>query len=121
MAENSPIPTDPFDQQLSRLLGLPGGAHTQPAVIQTLDFYGNATQWTSQVVKTDEGDYVFLTRVSGETVARAVLPARVLATIDRQRGTVTTKVRRRNGRRLADERKARGEKPAFQSNRKGGK
>jgi hypothetical protein len=42
----------------------------------------------------------------------------VLQTIDRQRETLTSKVRRRHGRRLAAERKARGEKPAFIAKKK---
>src|SRR5262245_59756368 len=34
------LPTDQFDKLLSRLIGLPNGAHTQPTVVQSLDFYG---------------------------------------------------------------------------------
>lgn len=107
------LPTDPYDQQLERLTGLPGGAHTQPTVVQTTDFYGNATSWMLQVVKTDEGEHGFVTRVDATGAQRIVLPARVLQTLDRQRETVRTKVRRRHGRRLAAERAARGEAPAF--------
>lgn len=40
----TPLPTDPFDQALARLTGLPNGAHTQPTVIQDVDFYGNTTR-----------------------------------------------------------------------------
>ena len=107
------MPTDPFDSALERLTGLPGGAHVQPVVVQTRDFYGHSTSWLVQVVKTDEGDNVFLQSVSASGQARIVIPARVLQTIDRQRATVSTKVRRRHGRRLAEERKARGEQPGF--------
>lgn len=44
---------------------------------------------------------------------RLVLTPKVLATIDRQRGSTQTMMRRRHGRRIAEERKARGEQPAF--------
>jgi hypothetical protein len=114
MQRNSPLPSDPFDQQLARLTGLPNGANTSPTVVQTVDFYGNSTTWISQVVKTDEGEYAFLTVVKADAAAaRFVVPPRVLSLMDRQRATTTTIVRRRHGRRLAAERKAAGIMPGF--------
>lgn len=107
------LPTDQFDQTLARLVGLPGGAHTQPAVVQDVDFYGKVTSWMVQTVKHDGGDTVFLTSVNSEGSSRFVLPPRVLAAIDRQRASALTTVRRRHGRRIAEERRARGETPAF--------
>ena len=111
--EQSPLPTDRYDQQLARLTGLPNGAQVAPVVVQTVDFYGRSTDWIVQTVKTDEGDTIFLKSIDADQTVRLVIPARVLATIDRQRQTLTSKVRRRHGRRLADERKQRGEQPAF--------
>ncbi len=118
MDERSPqLPSDPYELALSRLIGLPNGAHTQPAVTQTIDFYGNVSNWMTQTVKTDEGDFVFLTLVqTGSKADRFVVPPKVLAMIDRQRSSTLTMVRRRHGRRLAAERKQRGELPAFLSN-----
>lgn len=113
-APASPVlPTDQFDQMLARLVGLPGGAHTQPTVVQDADFYGKVTSWMVQTVKHDGGETVFLTCVNGDGSARYVLPPRVLAAIDRQRAAALTKVRRRHGQRIAEERRARGEAPAF--------
>lgn len=116
------LPTDTYDQQLDRLTGLPGGAHVRPVVVQTSDFYGNSVQHLVQTVRTpEEGDFVFLTAVSANGTVRHVLPPKVLATIDRQREANSTKVKRRIGRRIAQERKERGELPGFMRKKKGGK
>lgn len=113
------LPRDRFEDSLSRLVGLPGGAHLQPSVVQCMDFYGRSSDWMVQTVKTDEGDHVFLTCITSEGVTRLAVPSRVMATIDRQRATLTTKVRRRNGKRIAEERAARGEQPAFRKGQRG--
>lgn len=100
------LPTDPFDQLLSRLLGLPNGAHTQPSVVQAVDWYGNTTSYMVQTVKTDEGPTVFVTQVNAAGSARFILPPSVVRLMDRQRDTTVTQVRRRHGKRLAAERPA---------------
>lgn len=114
------LPSDSFDKLLSRLIGLPNGAHTQPAVVQVIDFYGNATSYMIQSVRTDEnGVTAFVTQVDAKGSVRSILPQQVLSVIDRQRASITTKLRRRNGRRLAEERAAAGIKPGFmKKNRK---
>lgn len=104
---------DAFDKMLSRLMGLPGGAHTKPAAVQAIDFYGHATSFIVQTVKTDEGETAFVSVVNAAGAVRFVLPARVLATIDRQRKALSKQVRSRNGRRIAEERAAAGIKPGF--------
>jgi hypothetical protein len=100
------LPTDPFDRQLSRLIGLPNGAHTQPSVVQAVDFYGNATSYMVQTVRTEEGPTIFITTVSAnsERPGRYILPPAVMRLIDRQRDATTTQIRRRHGKRLAEER-----------------
>ncbi len=98
------LPTDPFDSLLSRLIGLPGGAHVQPSVIQAVDFYGNTTSYMVQTVKTDEGPTIFVTQVNASGSVRYILPPKVLQMMDRQRETTITIVRRRHGKRLAAER-----------------
>lgn len=107
------LPADAFDQALSRLMGLPNGANTSPSVVQDVDFYGNVTSWMVQTVKHEGGETVFLTAVNAAGSARYVLPPKVLVVIDRQRASTLTQVKRRHGRRIAAERKARGEKPGF--------
>lgn len=110
--------SDAFDKLLSRIVGLPNGAHTQPSVTQSIDFYGNVTSFMIQTVKTDEGATAFVTQVNSQGSVRYILPPGVLATIDRQRDSLTTQLRRRNGRRIAEERKAAGLKPGFMNGKK---
>lgn len=107
------LPSDAFDKLLSRTMGLPNGAHTQPAVVQSIDFYGNTTAFMIQTVRTDEGMTAYVTQVNAQGSVRYILPSHVLACIDRQRAALTTRIRRRNGRRIAEERKAAGKKPGF--------
>jgi|SRR5262252_1232852 len=105
--------SDPFDKLLSSMIGLPNGAHTQPTVIQAIDFYGNTTSYMIQTVRTDEGVTAFVTLVNASGSVRTILPQSVLMAIDRQRAAITTKLRRRHGKRLAEERKAAGIEPGF--------
>lgn len=102
---------DPFDKMLSSMIGLPNGAHTKPAVVQAVDFYGNATSYIVQTVRTDERVTAFVTQVSAQGATRSILPSSVLAVIDRQRESITKKLRRRNGQRIAEERKLAGIEP----------
>lgn len=111
------LPSDAFDKTLSRLIGLPNGAHTQPAVVQAIDFYGNATSFMIQTVRTEEGTTAFVTQVNAQGSVRYILPPHVLTVLDRQRDAITTKIRRRHGRRIAEERKAAGIKPGFMKKR----
>lgn len=104
---------DPFDKLLSSLIGLPNGAHTKPAVVQHIDFYGNATSYMVQTVRTDEDITAFVTQVNATGSVRSILPASVLAVIDRQRDSITKQIRRRHGKRIAEDRAARGELPGF--------
>lgn len=116
VAEHKPtaaITSDPFDRLLSRMIGLPNGAHTQPAVVQAIDFYGNATSYMIQTVRTDEGVTAFVTQVNAQGSERYILPQHVLNALDRQRASITTKLRRRHGKRVAEERKAAGHQPGF--------
>lgn len=62
-----------------------------------------------QTVKHDQGETSFLTCVTGDRSSRFVLPPKVLTTIDRQRASCLAQVRRRHGRRIAEDRKARGD------------
>lgn len=110
--------SDPFDKLLSSMIGLPNGAHVPPTVVQHIDFYGNSTQYIVQSVRTDEGVTTFITQVNADGSQRYILPLSVLNTIDRQRDSLTTKIRRRHGQRIAEERKARGEQPGFMKKRK---
>lgn len=107
------LPSDQFDKLLSRLIGLPNGAHTQPSVVQDVDFYGNTTSYMVQTVKHEEGQTVFVTQVNAAGSQRYILPPKVLQLLDRQRDSTVTQVRRRHGKRIAEERAAAGNAPVF--------
>lgn len=117
MSDHNLLPTDPFDQQLSKLIGLPNGAHTSQAVVQAVDFYGKSTSYIVQTVRhEDEKGNVthttFVQQMNAAGAARYILPGAVLRTISRQIDSTTVQVRRRNGRRQAEERGAVG-RPVF--------
>jgi hypothetical protein len=102
------LPTDPFDVAMDEVSGHPNGAQTQPAVVQNVDHYGNVSSFMVQTVKWAEGNSVFITQVNAQGSARYVLPPKVMAAIARQQEQVTSIVRRRHGKRLAEDRKASG-------------
>jgi hypothetical protein len=99
------------------MIGLPNGAHTQPSVVQHIDFYGNTTSYMIQTVRTDEGVTAFITQVNAQGSVRYMLPCGARR-VDRQRDALTTKIRRRHGKRIAEERKAAGIKPGFMKGKK---
>jgi hypothetical protein len=96
------IPTDPFDQALSRLIDLPNGGHTNATAVQAVDFYGNVTAFMIQTVRTELGDTIFVTQVNAAGSARYIIPPEVLRVVDRQREAVLAQVRRRHGKRLVE-------------------
>jgi len=109
------LPTDPFELALSNLIGLPNGAHTLPTVVQATDFYGNLSRYIVQTVRWEEGHTVFVTLVNtgGQPATNVMLPPAVMNTIGRQLDSVTTMVRRRHGKRLAEQRAADGTQTVF--------
>jgi hypothetical protein len=102
------LPTDPFDIALDNVLGHPNGAHTQPSIVQSIDHYGNVSSFMVQTVKWDEGVSVFVTQVNAQGSVRFVLPPKVVTLVQRQQDAITLMIRRRHGKRLAEEAKAAG-------------
>lgn len=104
-SDRSPIlPSDQFDLLLSSLIGHPNGGLAPAAVVQDVDFYGNTTQFIVQTVRGDKGTTVFVSQLNSQGAIRYILPQKVLALLDRQRDTVSLQIRRRHGKRLAEER-----------------
>jgi hypothetical protein len=108
---SSVLPTDPYDIKLAELLGLTNSAHIEPVCVQHIDDYGNVTVFQIQTVRTDIGATVFMTIAKGSALLKYVLPPKVLRVLDRQRDSATVIVRRRHGRRLAEERQLGGLNP----------
>lgn len=96
------LPTDPFELALAASIGLPNGAHTDPVVVQAIDFYGNSSAYIVQTVRTDKGTAHFVQIVGATKTVRFVIPPEVIKVQDRQRESVTAQLRRRHGQRLAE-------------------
>lgn len=104
---------DPFDRLQQSMEGLPNGATTKLAAVQHTDFYGHTTTYNIRSFKTEDGVTAFVTQGDASGQVRFILPPKVLATIDRQRKSLTKQVRSRHGKRLMEERMAAGEVPGF--------
>ena len=107
------LPTDIFDRALANLTDRPGAVATQATALQHQDWYGNVTSYMVQTVRWEDGCTTFVTQVNAEESKRYILPPRVLALMDRQRDSISLTLRRRHGKRLAEQRKADGTMPVF--------
>lgn len=106
---------DHYDRTIGALDGLPDVLHTKLSNIRNTEpVVGNSRTYLVQTYRqTDIGDTVFIEYVGPEGHTRLVLPPRVADTIARQRDALTKLAQRKNGRRIAQERKDRGEQPGF--------
>lgn len=106
---------DSYDRVIGALDGLPDVTKTRPATIRYLSpLVGNSQTFIVQTYRQrDKGDTIFLETSEAGKALRIVLPATVADCIARQRDSLTTKVRVKHGKRIAQERAERGERPAF--------
>lgn len=107
-----------FDRKLGALFGVPDVLNTQPTTIQVATpMTGDAQTFIIQTYRQRDGeksgDTVFVQYVDAEGSVRIVLPPQVTACIARQRDALTGRARRRGAQAAADDRKARGIRPAF--------
>ena len=107
---------DPFDRTIGVLHGLPDVTLTKTSVTRVFPPFGvGGTQL--YVVQTyrqrEQGDTIFLEHVSETGTVRLVIPPPVAAVIARQRDQLTAKTRSKAAKAVAQERKERGEVPAF--------
>lgn len=127
MNEKSAMP-DMFDRLLGALDGLPDVVKTKPSTIRTLPLLGvggsclhivqTVRQQQTRTNKAGEEvsfsrDTIFLEVVGAEGTVRLAIPHEVADTIARQRDALSTKTRSKAARKLAAERKGRGELPGF--------
>lgn len=128
----SPAMPDHYDRLLGALDGLPGVLSTKPAIAQQVTpILGTSQTFVVRTVRQQERDEqgenaspaaftVFLEHTSRESgLIRIVLPPKVTDLIARQREALTTQARKRTAKRIAQERKARGEVPAFMRAKRG--
>src|SRR5881628_4032314 len=112
---------DPFDRTIGVLHGLPDVTLTKTSVTRVVPPFGvGGTQL--YVVQTyrqkEQGDTIFLEHVSETGTVRLVIPPQVSAVIARQREQLTAKTRSKAAKAVAQERKERGEIPAFLKSRR---
>jgi hypothetical protein len=111
----SPEMPDLFDRLLGSLHGLPDVAHTRPATVRVITpLLGNSETFIVQTYRqAEQGDTIFLERSNRDGSLRIAIPAKVADVIARQRDALTAKSRSRAAKRAAQDRKDRGETPAF--------
>jgi len=122
MADSNDRQVGIFDRALGMLDGLTGVTRTSPTTkVVTTPIIGQAATYIVQTFRQrDENDEqarsrdtIFLQYLDGTTSYRIVIPAEVADVIARQRDALGTKSRKRAAKRVAEERKAAGIRPAF--------
>lgn len=111
----SPAMPDHFDRLLGALHGLPDVTHTKPSTIRTVTpIVGTSQMFIVQTYRQrDKGDTIFLECVSKESTIRIAVPPAVADAISRQRDSLTSKVRSKTAKAVAQDRKDRGILPGF--------
>lgn len=111
---------DKFDRMLGALHELPDVTATKPTtVVCASPIIGSAQTFIIQTLRQrDQGDTIFLQYVDDAGSIRIAIPPAAASAIARQHDALTTKVRKRVAREQAQERKARGEVPAFMKGKK---
>ena len=122
---------DKFDKTVGSLSSRADVTKTKAATLTVESPVIGTSQYTVQTYRVKDiddarpRDYVTIVYVDGDGSQRLVLPPQVADAIVRQRDALSKVNRRRassaTGKRLAAERKARGELPAFMQKRKRGK
>ena len=120
MSEDITKAFDTYDRQIGALKGLPDVIEVKPSTVRvSIPLLGLSQTFIVQTIRQrGVGDHVFLETVSRDGAIRIVLPPQVADAIARQRDTLTAKSRSKAARTLAQERKARGELPAFLKRKK---
>ena len=106
---------DTFDRLLGALHGLPDITSVKPATLRTVTpILGTSQLYIVQTYRqANAGDTIFLECTSKDGTVRLALPPPVADAIARQRDALTAKSRSKSAKRVAQERKERGEIPGF--------
>lgn len=109
MEHEKSLPRDEFTVRRRELGDNPGVVRSSSTVNLT-DFYGNLETWIIETFRAPGASVeVLIQRSSVGSPLRLVLPALVMATIDRQLGHTTAASRRRGARQAVATRRARGD------------
>jgi hypothetical protein len=104
---DSAVPTDTFSRRRRELIDNPG-VFRSASTVNINDFYGNLETWVVETFRSDVATEVLIQVTTALGGTRIVLPPVVMAAIDRQRGSVTTKARKRAARRAVDTKREKG-------------
>lgn len=105
---DSMIPSDLFSRRRRELIDNPGALRSA-STVNLQDFYGNTETWIVETFRTDGVCEALVQRNSVEGALRLVLPPKVMAALDRQRGQIVTGARRRGARQAIATRLERGD------------
>lgn len=117
-----------MDDQISKYDRVRGGLHgvamfTKPSTIKSVQSITGKSE--TFVVETarfeDQGDFIFIESMDEGGLTRICLPPRVSALIASQRDSLTARRRSKSAKRVAQERKDRGELPGFMRKKGGAK
>src|SRR5262245_10283968 len=113
VTEPTPSILDEFDHAVATLKDLPDTVDVANTLhlAEVLTGRKATTYIVRRFRRSLEGDTLFLQVVQGEKAVRVVLPPRVRGWCFRRAGVLRSRLRRKNGRRNAEERKARGFEP----------
>jgi len=105
---------DDFDRVVRNLEGVPDSVRTGVTTERVLSPVINIAQdWTIQTIRQKEiGDWILLTRGSGDKYLRLAIPPQITRVIARQYDQVSTKNRKRGARQAMETRRAAGHDPA---------
>lgn len=109
-----------YDRMLSGFHGLPDVVQVRPTTIRAVaPMIGASQTFIVQTIRQHEkGDYIFLEVVEPGGTVRIALPPAVANAIARQRESLTARVRSKTAKRVAQDRKDRGELPGFMKRKK---
>lgn len=113
---SSPDMPDAYDRQLAALHDLPDVTRTKATtvrVVPPLGVGGTQVFIVQTYRQAERGDTIFLEVVGSTGAVRIAIPAKVAATIARQRDALTAKTRSKAATAVAADRKAQGIRPAF--------
>ena len=113
--ENDHSQPDVFDRMLGALHGLPDVSSTKPSTIRAVTPLVGASQlFIVQTYRQREtGDTIFIEYVNEGKTVRIAIPPPVADAIARQREALVSKSRSKAAKRVAQDRKDRGEVPGF--------
>lgn len=117
-----------MDDQISKYDRIRGGLHdvamfTKPSTIKNVQSITGKSE--TYIVETcrheDQGDHIFIEVADENGLVRVCLPPKVASLIASQRDALTARRRSKASKRVAQERKDRGELPGFMRAKKGGR